>query len=110
MTEQKIAQEHLLTSKDNMQKSDAAVMPHEAGDRVFVVSEQRLATVLDVYGDGINGDHGDIRLDLTGNTSLDDIERYDASKHAAFDHTFIPIKAEWKEFYGITKDVPLRED
>lgn len=93
-----------------MQITDTGEVPHEAGDKVFVVSEQRLATVLDVYGDGINGDHGDIRLDLSGNTSLDDIERYDASKHAAFDHTFIPIKAEWKNFYGITKDVPLRQE
>jgi hypothetical protein len=93
-----------------MQKIESDVTPHEAGDKVFVVSEQRLATVLDVYGDGINGDHGDIRLDLSGNTSLDDIERYDAIKHAAFDHTFAPIKAEWKAFYGITQDVPLRQE
>ena len=97
-------------TKDNVPKSAAGVAPHEAGDKVFVVSEQRLATVLDVYGDGIDGDHGDIRLDLTGNTSLENIERYDASKHGLFDHTFIPIKAEWKEFYGITKDVPLRDE
>jgi hypothetical protein len=97
-------------TKDNMRARDVAVTPHEAGDRVFVVSEQRLATVLDVYGDGVNGDHGDIRLDLTGNTSLENIERYDASKHGLFNHTFIPIKAEWKEFYGITKEIPLREE
>jgi hypothetical protein len=93
-----------------MQKTDTTVTPLEAGDKVFVTTEQRLATVLDVYGDGLNGDHGDIRLDLCGNTSLDYIERYDASRHAAFDHTFIPIRTEWKEFYGITKDVPLRDD
>jgi len=93
-----------------MQTNDAAVTPHEAGDKVFVISEQRLATILDVYGDGMNGDHGDIRLDLSGNTPLDNIERYEAGKHAAFDNTFTPIKAEWKEFYGITKDVPLRQE
>jgi hypothetical protein len=88
---------------------DEAAVPYEAGDKVFVRSEQRLATVLDVYGDGVRGDYGVIRLDLSGNTDLDDVERYDVDKHAAFDHTFIPIPAEWKASYGITKDVPLRD-
>lgn len=82
---------------------------YEAGDKVFVISEQRLATVLNVYGDGVNGDCGDIRLDLCGNTSIDNIEMYDAEKHASFDNTFIPIRAEWKERYGIRKDVPTRD-
>jgi hypothetical protein len=87
-------------------------MKYEAGDKVFVLPEQRLATVLNVYGDGdgVNGDCGDIRLDLCGNTSLTDIEPYDSVKHAQFDHTFQPIRRAWKEDYGITKDVPLRED
>jgi len=83
--------------------------PYEAGDKVFVISEQRLATVLNIYGDGINGYQGDIRLDLSGNTCIDDFEHYDAVKHAAFDHTFIPIKSAWKENYGITKDVQTRD-
>lgn len=82
--------------------------PYEAGDKVFVIPEQRLATVLNVYGDGVNGYYGDIRLDLSGNTSIDNIEHYDPVKHAEFDSTFMPIKAEWKETYGITKDVPVR--
>lgn len=81
-----------------------------AGEKVFVSREQRLATVLDTYGDGLNGADGDIRLDLCGNTSIEDIELYDATKHAAFDHTFVPIKAEWKERYGITLNVPLRDE
>jgi hypothetical protein len=83
--------------------------PYEAGDKVFHIREKRLATVLDVYGDGLFGSHGDMRLDLSGNTCIDDFEHYDAVKHAAFDHTFLPIMREWKEFYGITKDIPLRE-
>jgi hypothetical protein len=82
---------------------------YEAGDKVFVISEKHLATVLNVYGDGINGSYGDIRLDLSGNTSIDNIEHYDPLKHAEFDHTFIPIKAEWKERYEITKDVEVRD-
>ncbi len=57
----------------------------EMGDRVFVRSEQKLATVLDVYGDGVNGDQGDIRLDLCGNTPISDIEKYDSVKHAEFE-------------------------
>jgi len=91
-------------------KSSQEVVALEGGDKVFVISEQKLATVLNVYGDGINGSHGDVRLDLSGNTALTDIERYDPVKHAAFDHTFIPIKAEWKKNYEITKDIPLRND
>jgi hypothetical protein len=83
--------------------------PYEAGDKVFVITEQRLATVLNVYGDGLNGSCGDIRLDLSGNTSIDNIEHYDPLKHAEFDHTFIPIKSEWKERYEITKDVQVRD-
>lgn len=82
----------------------------EAGDKVFVISEQRLATVLDLYRDPAIENRGDIRLDLCGNTAQEDIEPYDAVKHAAFDHTFIPIKQAWKTFYGITQDVPLRPD
>lgn len=81
----------------------------EAGDKVFVRTQGKLATVLDVYGDPINGNCGDVRLDLCGNTPVTEIEKYDAAKHAAYDHTFIPITAEWKGFYGITKDVPLRD-
>jgi hypothetical protein len=81
----------------------------EAGDKVFVIPDKALATVLNVYGDGVNGDCGDIRLDLCGNTSISDIEMYDAEKHAQYDSTFTPIKRQWKEDYGITKDVPLRD-
>lgn len=84
--------------------------PLVAGDKVFVKSEQKLATVLDVYGDGLRGDHGDVRLDLCGNTPIADIERYNAAKHGAYDHTFVPIKREWKEAYGIAQDVPLRDE
>lgn len=80
----------------------------QAGDKVFVRSELRLATVLDVYGDGLNGDHGDVRLDLCGNTSLQEIEPYDQDLHSVYDSTFVPIKAEWRERYGITKEVPIR--
>ncbi|MDO8417736.1 MAG: hypothetical protein Q7S87_16170 [Agitococcus sp.] len=86
----------------------APQIPYEAGDKVFVISEQRLATVLDTYGDGINGHFNDIRLDLSGNTSLDNIEKYDAQKHAEFDDTFLPIKGAWKDLYNITQDIPLR--
>lgn len=82
---------------------------YTAGDKVFHRGEQRLATVLDVYGNGATGAQGDIRLDLSGNTALTDIEPYDAAKHAAFDHTFCPIKREWAERYGITQDIPLRD-
>lgn len=82
--------------------------PLQAGDKVFVRSELRLATVLDVYGDGLNGDHGDVRLDLCGNTSLQEIEPYDPDLHSVYDSTFVPIKAEWKERYGITQEVPIR--
>ena len=83
---------------------------YEAGDKVFVIPEQKLATVLDVYGDGGKGSNGDIRLDLCGNAGIVDIEPYDAAKHAAFEHTFTPIRREWKDFYGITKEVPLRDE
>lgn len=83
---------------------------YEAGDKVFVAPRLSLATVLDVYGDGVTGAQGDIRLDLCGNTALTDIEPYDPAKHAQYDSTFTPIKREWKEYYGITKDVPLRAE
>ena len=82
----------------------------EAGDKVFVISEQKLATVLDTYHYLPEGGQGDIRLDLCGNTALTNIEPYDAGKHAAFDHTFMPIKLAWKTAYGITKNVPLRQE
>jgi hypothetical protein len=86
------------------------IYAYEAGDKVFVFRQKRLATVLDVYGDGVCGEHGDMRLDLCGNTQVNEFEPYDAKKHAEYDHTFQPIKREWKEFYGITKDVPLRQE
>lgn len=83
---------------------------YEAGDKVFVPSERRLATVLDTYGDGVHGSHGDMRLDLCGNTSIDKFEPYDPKLHAEYDPTFIPIMRQWKEEYGITQDVQIRED
>ena len=84
--------------------------PLVPGDKVFVVSEQRLATVLDVYGDGLNGDHGEVRVDLCGNTAVDELEHYDPAKHAQFDSTFTPIRQECKERYGIAEDVPARDE
>lgn len=91
-------------------ENTAEAVCYEAGDKVFVPKEKRLGTVLDVYGDGFNGNCGDIRLDLCGNTHVSDIEPYDPVIHAAFDHTFIPIRAQWKAEYGITKDVALRAE
>ena len=78
------------------------------GDKVFHMGEQRLATVLDVYGNGVFGAQGEMRLDLCGNTAVTDFEPYDPVKHAAFDHTFVPVKREWALHYGITQDTPLR--
>ena len=82
----------------------------EAGDKVFVLSEQRLATVLNVYGDGLKGSGGEVRVDLCGNTPIQNLEPYDPALHASYDDTFVPIKAEWKKNYGITQDVPLRKE
>lgn len=79
----------------------------EKGDKVFLACESRLATILDNYGNPVSGDHGEMRLDVSGNTSVDKFVSYDANLHANFDHTFTPIKAEWKEQYGITQDIPL---
>lgn len=91
-----------------MQIPAIEVATYQGGDKVFAITEQKLATVLDNYGDGVNGDQGDIRLDLCGNTAITDIEPYSPEKHAQFDHTFMPIKREWKEQYGITQDIPVR--
>ena len=92
-----------------MPNTATPVVTYQSGDKVFVIPEQKLATILDVYGDGVNGALGDIRLDLCGNTTIETIEPYSPEKHAQFDHTFTPIKSEWKDFYGITQDVPLRD-
>ena len=81
----------------------------EGGDKVFVISEQKLATVLNTYG-GEKNVSGEIRVDLCGNTAIEDLELYDSEKHSKFDATFIPIRAEWKKSYGITKDIPLRQE
>jgi hypothetical protein len=93
-----------------MSTTSTPIYTYEAGDKVFVHREKRLATVLDVYGDGVCGHHGDMRLDLCGNTQVNEFEPYDAAKHAAFDDTFTPIKKAWKAFYSITKDVELRPE
>lgn len=83
---------------------------YAAGDKVFHCTERRLATVLHVYEDGVHGHHGEIRLDLSGNTLLSDIEPYDPAKHAEFDDTFVPIKREWALKYSITRtDIPFRD-
>jgi hypothetical protein len=41
-----------------------------AGDIVWQKDEERYATVMNNYGDPINGNYGNIRLDTTGNTSI----------------------------------------
>ena len=46
-----------------------------AGDTVWQKDEKRYATVMNNYGDPINGDYGDIRLDTTGNTSIYTFDR-----------------------------------
>ena len=40
------------------------------GDTVWQKDEKRYATVMNNYGDPINGDGGDVRLDTTGNTAI----------------------------------------
>ena len=45
------------------------------GDVVWQKDEKRYATVMNNYGDPINGDYGDIRLDTTGNTSIYTFDR-----------------------------------
>lgn len=92
-----------------MTSTAPSVTTYTPGDKVFVVTEKALATVLDTYGDGVNGAQGDIRLDLCGNTAITDIEPYSPAKHADFDHTFRPIRRAWKEEYGITQDIALRD-
>lgn len=89
---------------------DCSGVAYIGGDKVFHILEKRLGTVLNNYGDPKRGHYGDVRLDLTGNTSINCIEPYDAVKHAKYDHTFTPIKREWKENYGITQDIPLRAE
>lgn len=83
--------------------------PLEAGDKVFLKPENCLATVLNVYGDGVNGSDGEVRLDMSGNTHISDIEHYDSVKHAKFDNTFIPVRRQWLIDYNITKDIPVRD-
>jgi hypothetical protein len=41
-----------------------------AGDVVWQKDDKGYATVMNNYGDPINGDYGDVRLDTTGNTSI----------------------------------------
>ncbi len=41
-----------------------------AGDIVWQKDEKRYGTVMNNYGDPINGDGGDLRLDTTGNTNI----------------------------------------
>ena len=41
-----------------------------AGDTVWQKDEKRYATVMNNYGDPVNGDRGDIRLDTSGNTNI----------------------------------------
>ena len=41
-----------------------------AGDTVWQKDEKRYATVMDNYGDPVNGSGGDIRLDTSGNTNI----------------------------------------
>lgn len=81
-----------------------------AGDKVFLIPEQRIATILNTYGDGVRGDFGEMRLDVSGNTLVTEFEKYDPVRHAAFDHTFVPIRRQWKEDYGITQDVELKDE
>jgi hypothetical protein len=105
-----MAEKQTTKTPDEIEFKSGGKTPLEAGDKVFVVSEQKLATVLNVYGDGLHGSHGDVRVDLCGNTAITDLEKYDTKKHAAFDHTFVPISRKWKEEYGITQDVEVRDE
>jgi hypothetical protein len=38
------------------------------------------------------------------------IDERDAARHAEFDATFIPIRREWAQQYGITQSVPFRDE
>lgn len=74
---------------------------YKAGQKVFHKQEKKLTSILNIYSDPINGDHGDMRLELTGNTSIADFEPYNKELHSAFDGTFTPLSWERKAKYGI---------
>jgi hypothetical protein len=47
-----------------------ATVKFNVGDTVWQKDEKRYATVMNNYGDPLNGDRGDIRLDTSGNTMI----------------------------------------
>lgn len=92
---------HAMTPMEEVKIRSAFVK----GEKVFHLKEKKIATVLAVYGAD-----DDVKLDLTGNTSIAEIERYSPEKHSNYDHTYREILPKWKEEYGIDRVFSLRED
>jgi hypothetical protein len=62
--------EYLFLKEKPSKSSFVANVEFNVGDTVWQKDEKRYATVMNNYGDPINGDGGDIRLDTSGNTSI----------------------------------------
>ena len=62
----------LKTSSSSKPKKSVFIPTVEfnAGDIVWQKDEERYATIMNNYGDAINGDRGEIRLDTSGNTMI----------------------------------------
>jgi len=57
--------------KDDYAKGGSVgTVEFNAGDIVWQKDDKRYATVMNNYGDPVNGDYGEVRLDTTGNTSI----------------------------------------
>ena len=66
------------TKKEMLVMLQSSQFPFSPGEKVFHLGEKRLATVLAIYPSD-----GDVKLDLSGNTSIADIEKYYAKKNTA---------------------------
>jgi hypothetical protein len=59
-----------LFEQDNLAEPAVGTQTFNRGDMVFDKEHNSYGTVLDNYGDEINGDRGDIRLDSDGNVNI----------------------------------------
>lgn len=83
------------------------------GDIVFLVKENRIATILNDYKNADFLSFGEIRTDVSGNVNISDIEKFDPDNglHSQYVETFQPIKPEWCKNYdmplSMIRDLPL---
>ena len=72
---------------------------YQSGDEVFFISERRVETVVDNFGNPEFGEQGHMILSKAGKSPMRNFEAYDPQKHDCLEHFCFPTAQNYALAY-----------